>query len=173
MRELPSNGDRRVPGPVRDGPTHVRGTFGHARALAGDAHPPPGRGTRTAPNLSIDEIRRVHHELRAVLKDTDPFWPWWLLRAHAAGLPEPLCYGSHMTLTLKARVHGGRLVLDEPVDLPEGSELELMPLEDVDTLDDEDRAKLHASLDRAAEQFRQGPGIPASEALARLRAIGA
>ncbi len=27
-----------------------------------------------------------------------------------------------MTLTLKAQVRGGRLVLDEPTDLPEGSE---------------------------------------------------
>jgi len=27
-----------------------------------------------------------------------------------------------VTLTLKAHVRGGRLILDEPIDLPEGSE---------------------------------------------------
>jgi hypothetical protein len=33
---------------------------------------------------------------------------------------------SHMTL--KARVKAGRLVVDEPTDLPEGTEVELLPL---------------------------------------------
>ena len=31
-----------------------------------------------------------------------------------------------MTLTLKARVRGGRLILDEPFDLPEGSEVKIL-----------------------------------------------
>ena len=52
---------------------------------------------------------------------------------------------------LKAHVHNGRLVLDEPTDLPEGKVVELVPLDDVlahggDELDDEDRAELHAAL---------------------------
>jgi AAA domain, putative AbiEii toxin, Type IV TA system len=38
------------------------------------------------PDLSIDEVRRIHHELHAILKDTDPFWPRWLLRARQAGV---------------------------------------------------------------------------------------
>jgi hypothetical protein len=38
------------------------------------------------PNLPMDEVRRIHHELRAVLKDTDPFWPRWLARAELAGV---------------------------------------------------------------------------------------
>ena len=32
---------------------------------------------------------------------------------------------------LKAHVKNGRLVLDEPTDLPEGKEIELVPLDDV------------------------------------------
>ena len=32
---------------------------------------------------------------------------------------------------LKARVHNGRLVLDEPTDLPEGEVVELVPLDDM------------------------------------------
>jgi hypothetical protein len=43
-------------------------------------------------------------------------------------------------MTLKARVRGGRLVVDEPTDLPEGTELELLPLDPGDWLDDTDRA---------------------------------
>jgi hypothetical protein len=37
-----------------------------------------------------------------------------------------------------------------------------------DDLDDGDRDLLHASLERAAEQFRAGEGIPARDALALL-----
>lgn len=73
-----------------------------------------------------------------------------------------------MTLTLKARVRGGRLILDEPIDLPEGSEVDLVPVDDGDSLDDEDRARLHAALERSAEQFLAGQGIPAAEVLRRL-----
>lgn len=74
-----------------------------------------------------------------------------------------------MTLTLKAHVRGGRLVLDEPTELPEGSEVELVVADDGDELDNDDRARLHAALERSAEQFRAGRGIDADQALARLR----
>src|SRR5689334_22440516 len=74
-----------------------------------------------------------------------------------------------MTLTLKAHVRVGRLVLDEPTDLPEGSEVELVLSDDGDELDDDDRARLHAALQRSAEQFLAGRGIDADQALARLR----
>ena len=52
---------------------------------------------------------------------------------------------------LKAHVHNWRLVLDEPTDLPEGEEVELVPLDEVldsggDYLDDEERAALHRSI---------------------------
>lgn len=73
-----------------------------------------------------------------------------------------------MTLTLKARVRGGRLVLDEPIDLPEGSEIDLVPADDGDSLDDADRARLHAALERSMAQVRAGQGVPADEALKRL-----
>ncbi len=44
---------------------------------------------------------------------------------------------------LRARVRNGRLVLDEPTTLSEGSEVELVP---VDELDDEERAELDRYL---------------------------
>jgi hypothetical protein len=74
-----------------------------------------------------------------------------------------------MTLTLKAHVRAGRLVLDEPTDLPEGSEVALVLADEGDALDDADRERLHAALRRSAEQFQAGHGIPAEQALARLR----
>jgi hypothetical protein len=61
-----------------------------------------------------------------------------------------------MTLNMKARVHDGRLVLDEPTDLPEGSEVELLLADEGDDLDPDDRARLQASLQRSAEQLRRG-----------------
>src|SRR5204862_6425852 len=49
---------------------------------------------------------------------------------------------------LKAQVKNGRLVLDEPTDLPEGEVVELVPVDEVlasggDYLDDEERKRLH------------------------------
>ena len=64
----------------------------------------------------------------------------------------------------------GHLVLHEPVDLPEGTVGDLMPVDEGDELDDEDRARLHAALDRSQRDFLAGRGIPAEEALAELRA---
>ena len=75
-----------------------------------------------------------------------------------------------MTFALRARVKGGRLVLDEPVDLPEGSEVDLVPL-DEDELDEDDRARLHAALEESARQFKSGEFITADESLARLHVL--
>ena len=58
---------------------------------------------------------------------------------------------------LKAHVHNGRLVLDEPTELPEGEVVELVPLDEVlarggDYLDDEERAELHRALEESIAQ---------------------
>ena len=55
----------------------------------------------------------------------------------------------------------GHLVLDEPVDLPDGTVVDLMPIDQGDDLDDADRARLHAALDRSQRDFLAGKGIPA------------
>ncbi len=75
-----------------------------------------------------------------------------------------------MTLTLRARVRSGRLVLDEPVDLPEGSEVELVMADEQDGLDDEERARLHAALAKSVAAHRPGTGTSADTLLAELRA---
>jgi hypothetical protein len=76
---------------------------------------------------------------------------------------------------LKAHVKNGRLVLDEPTDLPEGEVVELIPVDEVlanggDYLDDEERERLHQSLRESIEQMKAGQLIDADEALAELRA---
>jgi hypothetical protein len=79
-----------------------------------------------------------------------------------------------MQQPLRARIRKGRIVLDEPTDLPDG-EIELVPLDEVlarggDYLDDEERERLHESLRESIEQMERGETIDAAEALAQLRA---
>ena len=77
---------------------------------------------------------------------------------------------------LKAQVKNGRLVLDEPTDLPEGEVVELVPVDEVlanggDYLDDEERAALHRELELSLAEAKAGNLIDADEVLAELRAI--
>jgi len=69
----------------------------------------------------------------------------------------------------KIRVENGRIKLDEPTTLPEGAEVELVILSG-DELDDEERALLHASLDRALDDEEAGRFVDAEEFLAEVRA---
>jgi hypothetical protein len=76
---------------------------------------------------------------------------------------------------LKAHVKAGRLVLDEPTELPEGEVVELVPLDEVlanggDYLDGEERERLHQSLRESIRQMRAGQAVDAATALAELRA---
>ena len=69
----------------------------------------------------------------------------------------------------KAHVKNGRLVLDEPTDLPEGEVVELVTA-DADEMTDEERAALHESLSVSIEQMKNGQLLDGEEVLARLRA---
>ena len=71
---------------------------------------------------------------------------------------------------LKARVVGGRLVLDEPTDLPEGREIYLTVVDEGDDLDDDERAALHASIEQSVRQAEQGELIDGDVVMAKLRA---
>jgi hypothetical protein len=79
------------------------------------------------------------------------------------------CYASRV-LTLKARVRNGHLVLDEPTDLPEGAEVQLVAVDAEDFLDDDERAALHAALDEGIAQDEAGDTVDADEVIAHLRA---
>lgn len=76
---------------------------------------------------------------------------------------------------LKAHVRGGRLLLDEPTDLPEGEVVELVLLDEVlasggDFLDVDERQRLEESLDRSLEDARAGRLVDGEQVIARLRA---
>jgi hypothetical protein len=68
-------------------------------------------------------------------------------------------------MTLKARVRKGRLVVDEPTDLPEGTEVELLPLDPGDWLSEEDRLVLHRALVASDADIEGGRVVDANEIL--------
>jgi hypothetical protein len=76
-----------------------------------------------------------------------------------------------MDASLRGEVRSGRLILDEPMDLPDGTVVELVPADTEDALDQEDRERLHAAIDRGIADARAGRTVPASEVLAKLRAM--
>lgn len=75
-----------------------------------------------------------------------------------------------MSNALRARVRGGRLVLDEPSSLPEGTEVELIPVGDIDELEPDERARLHGFLAESIRNHVPGTGVAADEVIARIRA---
>jgi hypothetical protein len=85
-------------------------------------------------------------------------------------------YASRTMQALKARVQNGRLVLDEPTDRPEGEVVYLRPVDEDDEEDDgftdEERAALHAALERGSEQARVGKVVDADDVIRRLTARG-
>lgn len=68
-------------------------------------------------------------------------------------------------MTIKARVTAGRLIVDEPTDLPDGTEVEMLALDPGDWLDDRDRAALHAALDASEDDVAEGRLVEADEVL--------
>jgi hypothetical protein len=72
-------------------------------------------------------------------------------------------------MTIKARVHEGRFVVDEPTELPEGTVLALLPLDPGDWLDAEDRAVLHRALVASQRDLEAGRLFDADEVLSELR----
>jgi hypothetical protein len=71
--------------------------------------------------------------------------------------------------SIRARVQNGRLVLDAPTALPEGTVVDLVVDDEGDDLDETERAALNAAISRAWASAQQGHGRPASEVLAALR----
>lgn len=72
-------------------------------------------------------------------------------------------------MTLKAHVRAGRLILDEATNLPEGTEIQLLPLDPGDWLDEADRTELHAALAESNQDVKAGRLVDAYELLRELR----
>jgi hypothetical protein len=71
--------------------------------------------------------------------------------------------------TLRARVEGGHIVVDEKTDLPDGTQLTLVMVDADDEMTPEERADLEAELERGRAAIAAGQGISADELLARVR----
>ncbi|WP_437678544.1 hypothetical protein [Sorangium sp. So ce131] len=67
---------------------------------------------------------------------------------------------------LRAKVQGGRLVLDEPTSFAEGTVIDLV-VADNDDLDEEERARLDEALETSLASAREGT-IDADDLLAEL-----
>jgi hypothetical protein len=70
---------------------------------------------------------------------------------------------------MHALVKNGRLTLDEPTDLPEGTVVPLEIANDWDDLDDEERAAFHEALREGFEDAKAGRTIDAEQWAAELR----
>ena len=70
---------------------------------------------------------------------------------------------------IRAIVRNGRLVIDEPTALPEGTVLNLVVEGEGDDLDDDERALLHEAISEGLRDAQAGRTIPADELLAELR----
>ncbi len=71
---------------------------------------------------------------------------------------------------LRAKVKDGRLFLDEPTNLPEGTVLQLVVDDEGDDLDEAERQALNAAIARAWESAKAGQGRPADAIVDELRA---
>jgi hypothetical protein len=72
-------------------------------------------------------------------------------------------------MALRARVHKGRLILDEPTNLPEGTVIDLAMDDEGDDLTPTERKRLDAQLRRAWVDAKRGRVRPASAILKELR----
>lgn len=70
---------------------------------------------------------------------------------------------------LRAQVRKGRLVMDIPTDLPDGTVLDLVVDDEGDDLSEEERTALHESLTRAWSSVKAGRVHSAAEVLNVLR----
>lgn len=73
-------------------------------------------------------------------------------------------------MLVRATVKNGRFVIDEPAELPEGTEIELVATEQtLEEMPAEERAALLAQIEGGVASLRRGePGIPADQVLRAL-----
>lgn len=73
-------------------------------------------------------------------------------------------------MSVRALVRNGRLIVDQPTDLPEGTVLDLVVDDEGDQLDPRERDALNAAITRSLEDAAAGRTAPAQEILDKLRA---
>ena len=88
-------------------------------------------------------------------------------------MPPPVGADYNRTMSpLQATVRNGRLQLDEPTSLPDGTVLDLVVDDEGDDLDDAERAALHSAIARGWSSVEAGRGVSARDAVERLRRRG-
>lgn len=68
---------------------------------------------------------------------------------------------------LKAHVQNGRLLLDEPTELPEGSEVEIVLVED--DLESPERARVVQAVEDGVEDFERGDHMDGFDFIVQMR----
>jgi hypothetical protein len=77
-------------------------------------------------------------------------------------------------MIVHATVEQGRFVIDETTELPDGTVVEMVVVEEsFDDMPDAERATLLAQIDQGIEEYQRGePGIPADEVLREIARRG-
>jgi hypothetical protein len=73
---------------------------------------------------------------------------------------------------LRARVENGRLRLDQPTALPDGTELDLVIDDEGDDLTEQERQTLHETLSKSWTSAQEGNLRPAAAIISELRRKG-
>jgi hypothetical protein len=66
-------------------------------------------------------------------------------------------------------VRNGRLIVDEPTLLPEGTVLDLIIDDEGDDLSEEERKALHTAIERGWRSAEEGKVVPADQLIRDLR----
>jgi hypothetical protein len=78
--------------------------------------------------------------------------------------------GFMVTMAVRGRVTAGRLIVDEPVELPDNMNVELVVTGGNDDLDEPERLRLHDAIRHGQEQIERGESAPLDDVLAELSA---
>ena len=73
-------------------------------------------------------------------------------------------------MSVRATVRNGRIVVDQPTELPDGTVLDLVLDDEGDALDDREREALNAAISRSLSQSEEGRTAPADAIIDKLRA---
>jgi hypothetical protein len=75
-----------------------------------------------------------------------------------------------MSIVMRGRVRAGRLMIDEPIDLPEDAEVDVAIFFDdgQDSFDSEERAQIDAAIAEGKAAMARGDVFPIEQVLAEL-----
>lgn len=72
--------------------------------------------------------------------------------------------------SISAHVKNGQIVPDEPIELYDGDEVQVLVPDDEDEMSAEEKKELEAALEESREQFKRGEFVNAREYILQLAA---